>query len=597
MRVSKSERLLLRERLLCYMDRHPLPTPISAVESAREFFHALRALAAALLRPSLKWGGYAAALLLLLSGATGVSYLAEGAVPGDALYPIKVRVNEELLGVLAFDDESRAAWEMRRVERRLQEATTLAYRQRLSPEVNKEVVRQIEAQVARAAEATDALAKTDPVEAADTSSQLESVLEAHEAVLVSLAVEQDGQVQEVQELAGALRKGTKAAAEVREGVERSLIALLKVEEENDTREGGTTTRALADKTEAERQQIALRMKVRAQEALRTAENRITRKQFTDRKYDTAPAEARLAQARARYEAGSRAYAEDRFADSFRAYQEAIALAEELLVFLGAQEQYQVDPLIAAPDNSWSGDGVEGVPVSATSSSATSSAEANASEKEVSALLERLAAHISARTQETATTTQEQDAEFFSYLHAAYKRARALAIRARVALESGDAAEAESFFSAARVIARDALARVEVAEDGTDAAPISSDPLAATSTPPRLTDTRLALVREWSEGVHTFRGWVTVNLSCAKPVATVEKGENGNYTLILKAIQEEEASTCTEEPRRVPFTVSFEAGEAARVTRVLLEGREVPYTITLAARAPKGLQEVAGPSGE
>ena len=556
----------------------------------------LREVAMALLRPSLKVGGYAAALLALFSGATGVSYLAERAVPGDTLYPIKVHVNEELLGVLAFNDESRAAWEMRRVERRLKEVTTLAYRKRLSPEVNEAVVRQIEAQVARATQATGELAKTDPVEAADTSNQLESVLEAHEAVLVSLAVEQDGQVQEVQELASALRKGTKAAAEVREGVERSLIEMLSVDDDEGggTAEESTTTRLLADKTDAERQQIALHMKVRAQEALRTAENRITRKQFVDRAYDTAPAEARLAQARARYEEGSRAYAEDRFADSYRAYQEAVALSEELVVFLDAQEQYQVDPLIATPATSWDAEGA--VEVSATSSpAASSSATVSEGEQEVSAFLEKLAAHLASLSESASTTAQE---EFLSYLQAAHKRARALVIRGHVAFASGDTAEAESFFSAALLIVRDALARAEETDapesgEGAGAAgSAAAQPLATSSPEARLTDTSLALTREWAAGVHTFRGWVTVNLSCAAPRAEVMREERSRYTLLLTAEKEtDDPQQCEEEARRMPFEVSFEDGEEARVTRVLVEGREIPYTITLSVSTPEGLSEV------
>ena len=60
-------------------------------------------------------------ILALMFGGGGISYAAEGAVPGDALYPIKVSVNEEVRDLVAFSPEAKADWETRRLERRLAE--------------------------------------------------------------------------------------------------------------------------------------------------------------------------------------------------------------------------------------------------------------------------------------------------------------------------------------------------------------------------------------------------------------------------------------------------------------------------------------------
>jgi len=64
-------------------------------------------------------------LVVVLLGGT-VSSAAEGALPGDILYPIKININENLRGALAFSDQDKVAWETSRAERRIEEAAHLA---------------------------------------------------------------------------------------------------------------------------------------------------------------------------------------------------------------------------------------------------------------------------------------------------------------------------------------------------------------------------------------------------------------------------------------------------------------------------------------
>jgi len=65
-------------------------------------------------------------LMSILSG--GISFAAENSLPGDLLYPVKVQVNENVVGLFSFTEDSKANWEARRVERRLEEAVGLAFR-------------------------------------------------------------------------------------------------------------------------------------------------------------------------------------------------------------------------------------------------------------------------------------------------------------------------------------------------------------------------------------------------------------------------------------------------------------------------------------
>jgi hypothetical protein len=65
---------------------------------------------------------------------------AEYAVPGDVLYQMKVRVNEEVRSTLARTPYERVEWETKRIERRLAEARTLARAGLLTPEAEAAVV-------------------------------------------------------------------------------------------------------------------------------------------------------------------------------------------------------------------------------------------------------------------------------------------------------------------------------------------------------------------------------------------------------------------------------------------------------------------------
>jgi|GEM_PF-3991790 len=74
------------------------------------------------------WSSVMAAVLIVTITGTSMSYAAEYAVPGDVLYPIKVRVNEELKSRMMASADERAEWEVQRAGRRLDEAGVLSTR-------------------------------------------------------------------------------------------------------------------------------------------------------------------------------------------------------------------------------------------------------------------------------------------------------------------------------------------------------------------------------------------------------------------------------------------------------------------------------------
>lgn len=67
-----------------------------------------------------------AAALMLIGG--GMAYAAEGSLPGDLLYPVKVHITEPLRSALSATPVTRAQWDVRQIERRLEEAAALPQR-------------------------------------------------------------------------------------------------------------------------------------------------------------------------------------------------------------------------------------------------------------------------------------------------------------------------------------------------------------------------------------------------------------------------------------------------------------------------------------
>jgi hypothetical protein len=117
-KLSVTERDTIRGRMLAFVEAHPARI-------------ASRATGKQMLRVggrSLVAGG--AFALFVLSG--GVSFAAERSLPGDLLYPIKVRVNEGVERVLAVTPEAKSAVAHRHIETRAIETEQLVEEARLS---------------------------------------------------------------------------------------------------------------------------------------------------------------------------------------------------------------------------------------------------------------------------------------------------------------------------------------------------------------------------------------------------------------------------------------------------------------------------------
>src|SRR3989344_5959660 len=121
--LAASEKVHMREGLLLFIKRHPV------MYARAQRLHLWSNVINNFKLSSLKPMPIFIVLALLLGG--GVTFGAERALPGDALYPVKIHINEQVRGFAIVTSEGRANWESNVASRRLEEAEKLAAQSKL----------------------------------------------------------------------------------------------------------------------------------------------------------------------------------------------------------------------------------------------------------------------------------------------------------------------------------------------------------------------------------------------------------------------------------------------------------------------------------
>ncbi len=177
--LRASEKAELQSRIVAFMEYHPLPATVKAtpVPKTKSVMDPYRLVVVP------KWyiQTFAGAFALFL--IVGVPALAENAIPGDILYPVKVNVTEELRSSLSTNSYEKVVWETTRLERRVSEARLLAQAGKLTPEVEAGVLAAVEVHSQEAQRQIETLRETDADGAALAQMTFATALDVQSSVL------------------------------------------------------------------------------------------------------------------------------------------------------------------------------------------------------------------------------------------------------------------------------------------------------------------------------------------------------------------------------------------------------------------------------
>lgn len=183
-RLRAAERRELQERLVSYMEYHPLPADMVTTKKAEAVDTSLTTEAYRTISLSSFYikGVFGALTLVLL---VGVPLVAERALPGDVLYPVKVKFNEEVMSTLTLSPYEKVEWETERLGRRIAEARLLASEGKLTEEFEADVAEAVKSHSDAAKREIENIRATDAEEAAIAEITFSSALEVQSAVLRS----------------------------------------------------------------------------------------------------------------------------------------------------------------------------------------------------------------------------------------------------------------------------------------------------------------------------------------------------------------------------------------------------------------------------
>ena len=179
-KLRADEKRALRERVVSYMEYHPLSVEqkakkiITEPELLTESYRIIRIPFSIIAR----YTAVAAAIVLIV-----VPFVAERAMPGDPLYAIKVSFNEEVRSTLVFGAYEKVEWETERLNRRISEARLLADEGLLTEEVEIAVAEAVREHAENAQKGIEELRAHDADEATLASIALDNTLEVQSTSL------------------------------------------------------------------------------------------------------------------------------------------------------------------------------------------------------------------------------------------------------------------------------------------------------------------------------------------------------------------------------------------------------------------------------
>lgn len=308
--LSSKEKAFMKANLLSYIEMKPMQQTAPAPRGTLVSFSLMPRLGSAV--------SVALVAILLI---TGVAVAAEGTLPGDPLYAVKVNVTERVLTIAAIGSEADAHVHAQLAERRLQEAEKLAVTGDLDKEKANQIAKRFRKHAAnvnthiRTIEATNNASAVEEV-----SSRVETSLQTHGKILESLSIGASDDIRdELQQLSNTVKEELVQISEPSKQIDQ-------IAQENEE---------LAQKLVVEKQHSALARLEEARTFL--GEHRDLLGERTLTKMD-----GQIQEASDLMKEGEEQVEEHLFAQAFTSFRKAQSIAGEVLVVLQATKNLDID---------------------------------------------------------------------------------------------------------------------------------------------------------------------------------------------------------------------------------------------------------------
>src|SRR3989339_1639980 len=184
------------------------------------------------------------ALIVALSGRTSVA--AVNSLPGDALYGVKVSVNEPIAGLFTVSQEAKTVRQGKLAERRLQEVEDLVANGVFDEEKRSEIEARLNDHINKFSLNASLLAsdKNKAISSSELTARLEAVLIAHQDVLGKITIKVDTATSTREELAAIISLLKKSEGDIKGHREKIDLRLGEGFSKDDK---ATTTKATTTK--------------------------------------------------------------------------------------------------------------------------------------------------------------------------------------------------------------------------------------------------------------------------------------------------------------------------------------------------------------
>lgn len=210
-RLRAAERAALRERILSYMEYHPLPKKAGENISVPLMLESQPFTILRITRRTMQFAtGFLALTLVVLP------FAAERSVPGDVLYLVKTGINESVRGQLVSTPYEKIEFETKLIERRIAEARSLATQGKLTDDVKTQLAATVKEHTKNVTSNITALGAQDVDGAAIARIAFSSSLEVQSAVL-NASAESDAESTSVDSLLTVVNEARSEASIAAEG--------------------------------------------------------------------------------------------------------------------------------------------------------------------------------------------------------------------------------------------------------------------------------------------------------------------------------------------------------------------------------------------